>query len=75
MTAGGYPLIGRQGTTESVTLREDRATAPFEDICHRAIPALFTASWYTKAVRDVAQVEYGSRDLHWLERRGRHEVR
>jgi hypothetical protein len=27
MTAGGYPLIGRQGTTESVTLRGDRATA------------------------------------------------
>jgi hypothetical protein len=27
------------------------------------------------AVRDVAHVKYGSRDLHGLGRRGRHEVR
>ena len=29
---GLLPLIGRQGTTESVTLRGDRATALIEDI-------------------------------------------
>jgi hypothetical protein len=28
-----------------------------------------------RAVRDVSHVEYASRDLHGLERRGRHEVR
>jgi hypothetical protein len=39
-----------------VTYRGDRATAPFEDICHRAFPALFSASWYTKAACDVAHV-------------------
>jgi hypothetical protein len=27
-----------------------------------------------RAVRDVARAEYGSRDLHGLERRGRHEI-
>jgi hypothetical protein len=40
-------------------------------ICIREFPALFHASWYKTAVRDVGHVECGSRDLYGLERRGR----
>ena len=36
------------------------------------IPALFHASWHTKAVRDVADVERSGADLH---RGGRHRGR
>jgi hypothetical protein len=51
-------------------------TAPFEDICNCASSAQFYAGLYTKVVHDVAQVEYGSRDIRGLgERRAWHEVR
>jgi hypothetical protein len=44
-----------------------------EKVRRRRLPADLRAG--TLAVRDVAHIEYGSRDLHGLERRGRHEVR
>jgi hypothetical protein len=55
---GGPSAIGHQGPVEGAILRGDRATATFEDICNRAIPALFYVGWYTKAVRDVVQCNY-----------------
>ena len=36
---GGPSAIGRPGPSEGVSLCGDRATAPFEDICSRAISA------------------------------------
>lgn len=48
----------RPRPSEGATFRGDRATGTFEDICNRAIPAIFYAGRYTKAVRHVAQCNY-----------------
>jgi hypothetical protein len=62
----------KKGTVESAPKRGGRATAPLEDICHRAFPALFCPTRYIMAVRDVAHVERSGADLH---RGGRHRGR
>ena len=41
---GSRGLAGRQGPPEGVSSCGDRATARYEDICNRAISALFHAS-------------------------------
>jgi hypothetical protein len=55
----GPSAIGRQGPSEGVTLRGDRATATFEDICNRAIAAKFYAGRYTKAARAMGRCTLG----------------
>jgi len=71
MVCPSATVIGRQGPCEGVRNCGDRATAPFEDICHRAFRDLFCASWYTMAVRDVAHVE---RSGAGLRHGGRHHA-
>jgi hypothetical protein len=61
---GGPSAIGRQGTVESAPTCRDCATAPRKYISNFSFPTLFSASWYTKAVRDVDHVERRGADLH-----------
>ena len=68
-------VIGRQGPSEGVTLRGTARRPGSSLFAIARSRLLFHADRYTMAVPDVAAVEYGSRDLHGLERRGRHEVR
>jgi hypothetical protein len=63
------------GSSESVVLCGDRATATFEDICNRAIPALFCACWYAKRVRNVAHIGRPKRWSSWRRSLGRSRLR
>ena len=63
-------VIGHQGPSEGVRNRGGRATAALEDICKSAFRLNFMQLGTQRAARGVAHVEFGSRDLHGLERRG-----
>jgi len=63
-----YPQ-GRPGPSAGVTLRGDRATVEPERICNSRISPKLRTIRYTKAVRDVAEVECRARTPAGVNRR------